>query len=92
MDRQFAARQNFRVPSWAWLFIVASGGVVLFAGANILSTIQVLVGFCGAIACAWIAQDTEKSTSLRLVICIAVTTVCWLIYASLAISIAAFYG
>lgn len=92
MNRSFAVKQNSQIPSWAWFFIIASGAVVLFAGANILSTIQVLVGFCGAIACGWIAQDTDKSTRLRFMTCIAVTAVCWLIYASLAISIAAFYG
>ena len=91
MNRQITARDNFDIPSWAWFFILASGAVVLFAGANVLSTVQILVGFCGAIACAWIAQDSDKSTSQRMVLCIAVTTVCWLIYTSLAISIAAFY-
>ena len=92
MYRQIVARENLEIPSWAWFFIVASGAVLLVAGENVLSTIQILVGFCGAIACAWIAQDTEKSTSQRVVVCISVTEVCWFIYVSLAISIAAIYG
>lgn len=92
MNRQIAVRENSQVPPWAWFFVVASGMVLLFAGDNILNTVQILVGFCGAIACAWIAQDTEKPTRLRLVLCIAITTLCWLIFASLAIGIAALYG
>jgi len=92
MNHSIAARQNFQIPSWAWFFIIASGAVLLLAGDNVLSTVQILVGFCGAIACAWIAQDAEKPTSHRMLLCIAVTAVCWLVYVSLAIGIAALYG
>ena len=92
MDRISVSRPHVQLPSWAWFFIFASGAVLVFAGDNVLSTIQILVGFCGAIACAWIAQDTDKSTSQRMIVCIAITTVCWFVYASLAIGIAAIYG
>ena len=91
MNRQVAVRENFRVPFWAWLFVAACGAVLTFASNNVLSTLQILVGFCGAIACVWIAQDTTKPTHLRVLLCVSISVMCWLAFATLAISIAVFY-
>jgi len=73
-----------RIPSWAWLFAFICAVTVLLTGAP-LSVIQGMVGVAGAISCLFISQDLSKPTHLRVLLCLAVVGVSWLIFTALLI-------
>lgn len=75
-----------RVPPWTWGFVLACGLTVALTGSP-LSTIQGMAGVIGAAICFFVARDASKSTSLRVMICLGVLVVSWLIFAAMKVSL-----
>ena len=59
-------------PKWAWLFVVASGALVVFGGA-----IPVAFGLGGATGCIAVSRS-EKSVAIRVLLCVLITAGCWI--------------
>ena len=65
------------IPAWAWIFAVACGVIpVLTLGGAIPGAI----GFGGAAGCVAVARDPDKARGTRVGICLAITTLCWVLF------------
>ncbi len=65
------------VPAWGWLFVAAC---VLIPVLTLGGAIPGAIGGAGAFGCADVSRDVAKSSSTRVLICCAVTFVCWLVF------------
>jgi len=74
-----------QMPKWAWAFIAACVAipVVSLGGA-----IPAGIGAGGAVACAAIAKDSSKTKKKRIVMCLGVTAICWVLFVLMIFGIA----
>ena len=71
------------LPGWAWIFIAACISILcVFLG----GLIPAVCAFGGAAACAALARDARRPTSVRVALCLAVTVIAWLL------AVATLYG
>lgn len=75
-------------PLWAWLFVIPC---VLIPIVTVGGAIPGAIGGGGAYTCYAIARDDSKSIGARLMICVAVTALCWLL-SFLLVGGALFFG
>ena len=64
-------------PGWAWIFVAACA-VIPFVAVG--GAVPALIGFGGAAVCIAIARDVSKVIALRVVLCMGVTALCWLLF------------
>jgi len=81
--------QSQGVPPWAWLFIVACGVIPLVAFGGAIPT---AIGVGGASGCAAIARNSSRAVVIRIVACIGVTVVCWVLFLITIVGVAAVTG
>jgi hypothetical protein len=72
------------VPLWTWAFVVACAliPIVSLGGA-----IPGAIGFGGAAGCYAIAKDDSKETATRVLLCIGVTVLCWVLFIGLILAV-----
>jgi hypothetical protein len=64
------------LPGWAWIFIAACFSIIcVFLG----GLVPAVCAFGGAAACASLARDSSRPTSVRVALCLAVTVIAWLL-------------
>lgn len=76
------------IPSWGYLFVVAS---VLVPVVSLGGAIPCVLGFGGAGTCAKLARDTSRPVATRVLLCAAMTVGVWGVFGALA-SVAASTG
>jgi hypothetical protein len=76
--REEKAATSKSIPGWAWLFIVACGAIPIV---SLGGCVPGAIGAGGAFGCAAVARWQEVPAALRVVICIVITGVSWLLFA-----------
>ena len=72
-------------PAWAWLFAAACALIPILSLGGALPG---AIGIGGAGGCIGVARDAGKSVGLRVGICVAITAVCWALFAGLLVLMA----
>jgi hypothetical protein len=65
------------IPKWAWIFVVACVLIPIIA---LGGAVPAAIGIGGAYGCVAISRKAEKSTETRLLLCIGVTFLCWILF------------
>ena len=73
-------------PPWAWPFAVLCFLIPVFSFGGAIPT---ALGLGGGFYCLAVAREMKKSTQMRLVHCVAATSVVWLLFAGLAMGVEA---
>ncbi len=77
------------IPAWAWIFAVLCGAIPLV---TLGGAIPAAIGFGGAGGCIGLARNPELNVAVRVIGCIAITAVCWLLFVGMFIAAAAAAG
>ena len=74
------------IPAWAWIFAVLCGAIPLV---TLGGAIPAAIGFGGAGGCIGLARNPELNVAARVIGCIAITAVCWLLVVGMFVAAAA---
>jgi hypothetical protein len=72
------------IPSWGWVFIVACAIVPFITRGG---AIPAALGVGGAFGCLIVVRDSPKSTSKRVLLCVGITLLAWVLTLVLGIEI-----
>jgi hypothetical protein len=64
-------------PGWSWLFIIACGVIPIVSLGGV---IPVIIGIGGAFGCARISRNASFSITQKVIFCIGVTILCWVLF------------
>src|SRR5512137_1009455 len=66
------------LPKWLWPFVAACLAIPLV---SVSGPLPALIGIGSAIACAQLARNKARSVTLRVLFCLASTTLAWAVWA-----------
>jgi hypothetical protein len=81
-----AQRLAGATPGWAYVFAVACGLIPVVA---LGGCVPIALGIGGAGGCLQVARSRSLPAVLRVVLCVGITFVCWVMFAMLIVAIAA---
>lgn len=65
------------IPPWAWLFALACIAIPIV---SLGGAIPGAIGGGGAAGCVGVARDINKPIITRILVCIGITAVCWILF------------
>lgn len=62
------------IPKWSWIFVAACLGILVISGGG---AVPGAISFIGATTCISITKLSKINTLFKIILCIAVTVICW---------------
>ncbi len=75
------------LPPWVWLFIIANGAIPAL---TIGGAIPAVIGIGGAAICISQSRNTARSVRNRVLVCVGVTLLAWVLFLAFATGLAYF--
>lgn len=80
-----APRPHTTLPRWSIFFFVACGIIPLM----VIGLIPAVIGVGGVFGCAFVSRDESRSEKTRILICVGITALAWILFIGLTAGVAA---